>query len=455
MILERILSLVIKKELSGAFLYAGSARIWQGGIGIIFIYAISSYYSADMQGFYYTILSLLTMQAFFELGLSVALMNFVSHEWASLKFVEGRIIGDDVHLSRLSDAVRKTIKWFLFVSLLYILMLTVIGYIFLSSSKSAIDWEIPWLCSVGITGVLIITIPLMSIMEGCGKVEEVSKFRLIEAVSSSILAVIAIFLGFGLWAIVVQLVARLFVQIIFLGYKNKDFFKQIYEVELNYRIDWIRDIFPLQSKLAIHAVIGYFSLGAINPIVFYFIGANEAGILGMSLQITGVLSSLGAVWVQVCAPGFANLIARKKYSELERFYKNVLLKSTSIIALISFSIIMGMVVFKSMDVNILDRLLPLGYFSLLLVTVISLQATQIQSAYMRAFKIDEALPLNIVTTLFTLITVTYFAYAKNMPGVIFSFVFFRIIISIWMAWLVLKRKDAWVHKTVENMLVSS
>ena len=45
---------------------------------------ISWYLTAELQGYYYTFTSLIALQVFLELGFSIVVTQFASHEWANL-----------------------------------------------------------------------------------------------------------------------------------------------------------------------------------------------------------------------------------------------------------------------------------------------------------------------------------------------------------------------------------
>ena len=81
--LDQAISFTLLTRLSSIF----------GGIGSVFL--VTKHFSSEMQGYYYTFGSLIALQIFFELGLTYAITQFVSHEMAGLswqkdKTVQGR-----------------------------------------------------------------------------------------------------------------------------------------------------------------------------------------------------------------------------------------------------------------------------------------------------------------------------------------------------------------------------
>ena len=89
-------------EVDRAVAFAVLAKVWGLFAGPVTLFLISIYLSPEMQGFYYTFLSLIALQSFVELGFSIVITQFASHEWANLEMDrERRIKGDLPALSRL------------------------------------------------------------------------------------------------------------------------------------------------------------------------------------------------------------------------------------------------------------------------------------------------------------------------------------------------------------------
>ena len=101
--------------IDGAIFFTLIAKVVQASGGLISVIFISRYLNLIEQGYYYTFGSILSIQIFFELGLSGVITQFVAHEVALLKW-EGPIClnGSPEALSRLSSLLRFCVKWFSF-----------------------------------------------------------------------------------------------------------------------------------------------------------------------------------------------------------------------------------------------------------------------------------------------------------------------------------------------------
>jgi hypothetical protein len=65
-----------------ATLYAMASRLWGSAAGLLTAVLVAWFFTPELQGYYFTFLSLLTLQTFAELGFGELLQQFVSHEWA-------------------------------------------------------------------------------------------------------------------------------------------------------------------------------------------------------------------------------------------------------------------------------------------------------------------------------------------------------------------------------------
>ena len=86
--MEHIVKLLRWFDVDRAIAYALLSKVWLLFAGPITLYLISLYLTPEMQGFYYTFLSLVALQVFIELGFYVVITQFASHEWAHLSFGE-------------------------------------------------------------------------------------------------------------------------------------------------------------------------------------------------------------------------------------------------------------------------------------------------------------------------------------------------------------------------------
>ena len=100
-------------EVDQATFYSLCFRVWQLFAGPISLFMIGTFFTPNLQGYYYTFASLLALQSFFELGLHVVILNVSSHEWLQLKLdPDGSLGGQTESRSRLVSLGRWLFVWY-------------------------------------------------------------------------------------------------------------------------------------------------------------------------------------------------------------------------------------------------------------------------------------------------------------------------------------------------------
>ena len=112
--ISRLISEIRKRlRLEPALLVAFAGRIWQSLAGLATIYFVVAYFTPETQGYYQTFLSLIALQAFLELGIMVAIISVVSHEWAGLAIgPTGVVAGADDKCAWMAAATSFVAIWF-------------------------------------------------------------------------------------------------------------------------------------------------------------------------------------------------------------------------------------------------------------------------------------------------------------------------------------------------------
>ena len=111
-----------------AVIYSLYSRFWFLFAGPISLILIATKFSPDIQGFYYTFFSLISLLAFFELGSNHIITQFSSHEWAHLELDnQGNIIPKNKKaFARLICLGRFAFKWYAVICLLF---LVIVGFL--------------------------------------------------------------------------------------------------------------------------------------------------------------------------------------------------------------------------------------------------------------------------------------------------------------------------------------
>src|ERR1700742_4521852 len=97
--------------LDRAIAYTVMARVFQivGSTGTVLL--IVRFLTPVEHGYYYTLLSLVSLQTIFELGFSFVILQMAAHECVHLTLhMDGRIEGDKVAQARLASILQQTLR---------------------------------------------------------------------------------------------------------------------------------------------------------------------------------------------------------------------------------------------------------------------------------------------------------------------------------------------------------
>jgi hypothetical protein len=117
-----------KAALDRSIVLAILTRVVQsvGGIGVLLL--VTLFLNKNEQGYYYTFSSIISIQVFFELGLTTIITQYIAHEVAHLNWKnEIELVGEEYYLSRLASIIRLSIKWFLALAVIMFFVLLISG----------------------------------------------------------------------------------------------------------------------------------------------------------------------------------------------------------------------------------------------------------------------------------------------------------------------------------------
>lgn len=394
--------------MDGPLILSITRTAWSALAGVVTIYIIATHVTPSEQGFYYTFGNILALQVFVELGLNQVIIQHASHEWAKLDLDNnGRIVGDRESRSRLVSFGRTACSWYLIAAGLGGVGIAIAGYIFFEASPDhGVKWLEPWLLLCLLTSIKLAMQPLWSLLEGCNRVGEVFSYRLSVAILSTITLLSFIILGAGLWALPLSLVIDIAWSIIFLRLRCWNFILSFAVDIPGPRIDWKRDVLPIQLRMASSWVCGYFIFSLFTPVTFHYQGAVAAGQMGMTWGLVSAVSSVASAWRATKAPMYGILIARKDYEALDKLHARVLWITAWVAAMMAFFIWAAVYAMHMLNLTIMNRVLPPLPTGLFLLATVLIQIPSSQAAYLRAHKREPFMGISIVQALLTGICVT-------------------------------------------------
>lgn len=397
----RAARLAARLGLERAVVFLLLRQAWRLAAGVVTVVVIARAFTPAVQGYYYTFSSLLGLQSIAELGLYLVVMNVASHEWAGLRLgVGGRIEGEAPARARLASLARFTLSWYAAAAALFGVGAAVAGLVFFSRSPGDVaGWEGPWLGVVGLTSLLFVCTPFLSLLEGCGQVEAVSRMRLLEAVLTSVVLWAAMLGGAGLWAILGATAVSFSCSALLLLVGYRGFFASLRATSAAAAIRWRTEIWPLQWRLAVQGLVGFLLFSLFTPVLFHYHGAAEAGRMGMTWQATTAIGAAAITWIHVRASRLGVLAARGDFAGLHRLWLSAARISTGILLLGGAGLLLLLAGLRAAGVDLAARFLPLLPTSLLLAGTLATHAIQCLAYYLRAHKREPLLASGVLSSL--------------------------------------------------------
>jgi hypothetical protein len=388
-----------------AILYTVLGRAWAAVAGLITIGLIARCMTPSEQGYYYTFSSLVALQIFFELGFSFVILQLAAHERAHLEIPKsGSIVGDAVAYSRLASVLQKAVRWYGAGALLMAAVLMPTGFHFFVVNRQAgtpVSWQLPWIATVSAATVIFPMDPLFSFLEGCGRIADVARMRMTQAMAGSLMAWIALSLRHGLFAPAMILSGQALAGGWFLFSQRKLLLPLFFHNTSGGAVSWRNEIWPFQWKIAISWLCGYFIFQIFNPVLFAYRGAAEAGQMGMSIIVASTLGTVALAWMNTKASPFGVLIARGEYEALDHVFFRALRQSTLLLAGGAVILLAGLMFVSERFPHLAVRLLPIPSFAVLLATILCNHVLVSEAIYLRAHKREPFLAVSIAISLLT------------------------------------------------------
>jgi O-antigen/teichoic acid export membrane protein len=426
-------------------------RIWGVLAGPLTILLISIQFSKEEQGYYYTFFSLIGLQVFFELGLLNVIAQFASHEFAYLSWdKKGVITGSVSHLNRFIDLLGKAFKWYAICAVLLIASLIPAGLFFLQQptniDKTILHWQLPWILTVIGVGCNLLLIPFYGVITGSGDITSIQRRELIGGITGSLIGWSVIACGGGLFAIPAVTTGSLIVGMSYLA-KSKPYlvssafssaFGSFKPVNT---ISWWGEVWPMQWKIAISWISGYFIFQLFTPVLFKYQGSIVAGQMGMTLSVWSAILSICTMWISIKAPLYGNLIVQGKWIKLDNEFNNSLKKTIGITILIC-TVALITIYYIQLQTPYGERLIPAQFISYLFIALFDQVIINGFSVYLRAHKRDPFVWLSIVGAVFQGTCVFIIGKSFSYEGITIGFAIINTILlfTAYIIWKKCKKK---------------
>jgi O-antigen/teichoic acid export membrane protein len=401
------------------------------------------------QGYYYTFGSVLSIQIFFELGFNNIITQFAAHETGKFdNDLNSQSNNHRVSFSRLSSLLNLIIRWYSFLFLILLFILTFSGIYFFSKNSPdsiGLSWRVPWVIIVVSSCLNFLVSPILAFLIGLGNIKEISKLQLIQNVIKILLLLLGLLLGFKLYAIGLSLIGAVSYISVIVYKKYKTILIDIWKIKGVYKISYYQEIFPYQWKIALSWISGYFIFQMFNPVLFATEGPKVAGQMGMTLTALSGLSTLSLSWITTKIPTFSNLIAANEINQLKILFNKTFKQSLSVnlALLIMFLITITIIKYfriKVGEVIIGDRFIDYLPLTFMVIATLLNQISSSWALYLRCFKKEPYLINSIVGAVLVVTSTLFFGSKYGLIGITSGYLIISIICLPWAYYVFQKNK---------------
>lgn len=428
-----------------AVVYGVMAKVFAGVFGLVTILLIAWRLPRETQGYYYTFLSLVALQVFAEMGLGIVVIQFASHYWASLRLDgAGRIEGEEQARAGLVSLGRLSLRWYGVSGVAASVLIGAAGCAFFSRASDGVEWRASWMTLCALTGLRMWLIPAWSLLEGCNQVASVYRFRFLSTVLAGVLVAATLLAGGGLWAPATGVGAEVLVGLILLVCRHRPFIRSFFGPAGAAAVDWRKEIFPLQLRVALTWMAGFFVTSFFTPVLFHFHGAAPAGQWGMTWSMFSMVTGISLTWVSSRAPQFGMWVARREFGLLDRHFWRLTKISFSLAVLGTLTVWIALLLLHRSGHPLAARILPPLPAALLGISVVLMNVPFAQSIYLRAHKQEPFLVPSVVQGVLVGLAVVLLGRPFGALGIAAGYFAIVIVVAIpWSVLLWVRCRAAW------------
>ena len=402
-------------------------RLWQGVGGILTVAFIAHFLTPEKQGWFYTFISIASLNFVFEMGLSAALIQISAHMFNKIRWLsDGRVVGDNakVFLSFFVTSFRV----YVLLSMLFFTIVFFIGFfIFKAKTSTEIsNWLIPWIFLMLATAFNMLTIPFLSVSEGSGELHEVYLIRLLQGILGSVLTWLVLFIHGSLWAASMPSIASFTIACIWVISRKNNLLKLgLSKSRIKNQFDWGAELWPLQWRIGLNWMSVFLISQICTPFLFYYQTPKIAGQLGLSLTIVNMLGLLSQSWIVRRVPMMSNAVANKEWELLDKLFKKDLQYSLLVFIFGAFFILVGyqFISYTSYADRVLDFQLFLGLLVFTFFNYINISL----STQIRSFKKEPLVWVSLLGAFFIIINTWVTTKEFSVNEMIFGMVLIQIL----------------------------
>ena len=254
---------------------------------------------------------------------------------------------------------------------------------------------------------------------------------------------IALLLEIKLYVLVINVVANILFLIVYFYVHYKTLLKNILQYRVSEKVDYWKEIFPYQWKIALSSMSNYFVFQCFTPIVFAFYGAAVAGQIGMSLMLSNSIYPLVASWCVTKIPLWSSLVARKEFVQLTNSLKMVIKQSIAISLFVISLVLVIIYIACLFKIPMVQRILPIEMCAILFLAIPFNLIINVWATYLRCHKKEPWLFNSICNGVLTTLSTFGLGKLYGLYGIVGGYFAVQCLMFPWGIWIFKTKKKEW------------
>jgi hypothetical protein len=381
-------------------------RGWQALAGALTLVLSVSVLAPSELGLFQTMASVAALYMVLDMGMSTVLVQLSAARFNGMCWRGAVIAPVEDKLNYLS-LCKSAFIWYAVGGLLFIAMLPA-GLMFFQRESQAIsiEWKGPWMMLVIASAMQMVLMPVLSVLEGAGRVSEVYFVRLLQVVVGTLLAWIVLLSGGKLWAVAMMPTAAVMVCVLWVLVKLRKFIAQILSAHAVSVIAWGAEVWPLQWRAAAGWLAGYALVLIHVPLLYATQGAIAAGQMGTTMTVVNTLSVLALAYPVAKVPLMVTLTSQQDWREIDKVFERVWRISFGMYLIGAFVVLL--LVFELQRWSVSARLLSLEQTLLLLVGMGAYHMASVFGIFIRSHLQDPLVKISLGCAVLT-VAMSYWA----------------------------------------------
>lgn len=308
------------------------ATIFRVGAGIILWPFILSQMSAETVGIWNVMITIMGFVALLDFGFQPSFARNISYIFSGVTKlqkvgIQTAVSDGNINFSLLKGTLNAMRKFYRWMALGVFVILGVAGtayfyYILQKYSGDRTDAMIAWILLIAINSYNVYTLYYNALLLGKGYIRRERQIMILSQCVYLSLAIVLIYAGYGLTAIVSSQAVSIILQRI-LSYRvffTKELKQQLLHTEADETKDILRAISPNAVKVGLTQLGGFCVTKSALLIGSAFLTLEETACYGITLHIIDILARCSTVYYQSITPKIAQSRANKDVIKLKHYF---------------------------------------------------------------------------------------------------------------------------------------